>query len=562
MSTRCFPLFALAISGLLFISAAFAEPSLTIGERELHPLSPDIFGQFLERPSWDGEYGPEAVCDEHGKLSPEIERHLAGMHAPVVRFPVGTDGDYIDWTDMINLAGRAQRPVTIGHENNRVTNRFGFDEYFDLAGRMGWRTVLVVNLRDALYKQKPLAVAAAHAAALVAYCGASFTNDSSGWAAKRAANGHIEPWSIAAVQVGNEGWFFWPPKPEERAALRLTNDFSCVQWLHECLVAYADAIKRVRPDLPLIADAPRPLDGGGLENNSASIWREAVDSDEVRSRYQLLAAHAYAPLGIWTTQRNGTNLPTGSLADDDIWNALVSTLGRFDANGQCIADAAAYDDIQKLGYKAAVTEWNWNGWDFAKKFPQASFKEGVPAALGTAGFLQGLMRYPNVPLANQSMMLGTTWGITSVRVRKGGSVGYLPQGEAVRLIAEHHGKSVVASELTGIARVKTPVRLTTWWPQVAQIAEVDGLVTVDDQTWYVHLINRQRCDSIKLTILLPVVAAQSGKATIYKLTGESSATTTRVGGMKHITEKIDWLNQSMKVTLPPASISVVAIPKG
>ncbi len=145
-----------------------AEPAvLTISQRVHHRLSPDVFGQFLERPTWGGEAGPENVCDEQGHLSAEVERHLAGMHAPLVRFPTGTDGDYIDWTDLADLPGRDRRPVTTGYTGGKVTNRFGFPEYFALAGRLGWRTILVANLREALYRKRPLDQAAEHAAALL-----------------------------------------------------------------------------------------------------------------------------------------------------------------------------------------------------------------------------------------------------------------------------------------------------------------------------------------------------------------------------------------------------------
>lgn len=543
----------------LCLGAVAEEATLTIGDRELHAISPDIFGQFLERPSWGGEFGPEAVCDDRGKLSVEIERHLAAMHATIVRFPVGTDGDYIDWTDMINLPGRAQRPVTIGHKQNRVTNRFGFDEYFELAERLGWRTILVANLRDALYKKKPLA-AADHAAALAAYCGAKVENDSAGWAATRATNGHAKPWNVAAMQIGNEGWCFWPPKPEERGALGLTDDESCARWLRECLVAYADAIHKVIPGLPLITDAPRPLDGGGLENNSALVWRKAVDSEAVRSRYQMLAAHAYAPMGMWLAQRHGTNVSPAKLTQDEIWNALVGSLGRFDANGQCIADAAAYDDIQKLGYRAAATEWNWNGWDFAKKFPQASFGEGVPAALGAAGFLHGLMRHPNVAIANQSMLLGTTWNNTAVRVGKDKSVSFLPQAEAVRFIAEHHGDKIIASTLVGVDAVNEPVRLTSWWPQVNRVSDLDALVTADSHALYVHLINRQREHATKLVIKLPSRSAVHGTAIFYKLIAKASFSTIATEKMARVSNEMMWRERKLTLNIPAASISVLSIP--
>jgi len=536
-------------SSLFAVSAACsahaADATLRITDEVSHPLPPAVFGQFLERPSWGNEYGPEAVADAQGKLSSEVETHLVGMHTTLVRFPHGTDGDYVDWQDMIDRPGRPARPVTTGHKGDTVTNNFGFPEYFALADRMKWSTILVTNLRDALYHKKPLAEAAAHSAELVAY-----------------ATRSTVPVRIAAVQVGNEGWFFWPPKtPEERTALGLADDAACATWLRECLIAYADAIRAVRPDLPLIADAPRPLDGGGLENNAAAVWRAAVDHPDVRSRYAMLAAHAYAPMGMWSADRNGEKLKHANLSADEVWDAATTTLGRFDAQGRAVADALAYDDIAALGYRVAVTEWNWNGWDFAKRFPQTDFSDGMPAALGVAGFVHGLMRHEHVTLANQSLLLGVSWGITSVRVNPNGTVGYLPQAEAMRLHAEHHGSEVLASELTGSALIEAPVRLTTWWPQVARAAVLDAVVTADSAHYYVHLLNRHRTAAQTLKITLPDSAPQSGQANLHLLTAAPKANTASMGKMSRVELEQAWSDRVLNLEIPPAAIAVIVLPR-
>jgi hypothetical protein len=530
---------------LLTVLTAHASPLLTITDQRLHPLPAALFGQFLERPSWGGEYGPEAVCDTTGQLSPAVETALAGLHAPLVRFPVGTDGDYIDWQDLIDLSGRARSPITVGHKGDSITNRFGLPEYFALAARQGWQTLLVANLRDALYRKKPLPEAAAHAAALLRY-----------------GLDHSPAGSIAAFQIGNEGWFFWPPaKPEDRAALGLTDDAEAARWLRECLVAYADVAHAVSPAIPLICDAPRPLDGGGLENNAAAVWRAAIDHPDIRSRYQMLAAHAYAPMGLWHTERAGQKIASADLSPDEIWLAALATLGRFDAAGQCVADRSAFDAIAALGFRAAVTEWNWNGWDWQKKFPHAGFGDGLPAALGAAGFLHGLIRSPHVTLATQSMMLGTTWGITGVRVAPDGTVGYLPQAEAVRLHAAHHGTHVVTSQLTDVPDLGPAPRLTTWWPAADHVAQIDAVVTADARAWYVHLLHRHRTEAATLTLRLPASARPSGDATLHLLTGESASTTHQPGGLTRTESPAPYEHATLTVVLAPAAIAVLVIPR-
>ena len=529
---------------LLSASAGFSASRLVIEDRIVRSLPAEVFGQFLERPSWDGEFGPEAVCDDNGHLPAAVETALAGLHAPLVRFPFGTDGDSIDWQDMIDLPGRDHRPVSHGHRGGDVTNRFGFPEYFDLAKRMGWKTILVANLHDALYNKKPLPEVAAHAADLLAY-----------------GLKHAAPGSIAALQIGNEGWFFWPPKPEEREALGVADLDTAALRLREALIAYADAARRVAPDIPLICDAPRPDDGGGLENDAGRVWRMAVDHPDIRSCYTFLASHSYAPMGFWSVMRDGQSIEPSDLSEDDIWFGAVATLGRYDEAGQCTADAKAYDEIQNLGFRAAVTEWNWNGWGLPKKFPQAGFRDGVPAALGTAGFLHGLMRHPNVALATQSIMLGTTWGITSVRVLPDGSVIHGPQGEAVRLYAEYHGGRVLLSRLEEVPVVSKPPAFNSWWPQSDRIALIDAVVTANDDHLFVHLINRSRTENLPLEIVLPPGCSASGPGRLTTLTGDiANVTTTGQGRMVRTISEVPASSTKLSVNLPAASISVLEIP--
>lgn len=528
----------MTFGGAAIALAPGAEVTLTLEDRVVQRISGDLFGQFLERPSWGGEFGPEAVVNDQGQLPEAVERHLRDLRAPLVRFPAGTDADYINWQDMIDLPGRPGRPATKGHQGGLVTNRFGYPEYFGLARRMKWRTILVGNLREALYRQRPLAEAAAHAAELLRY------------AKSRAPRG-----SITAFQVGNEGWFFWPPEPNQLAALNLADDDAAATWLRECLVAYADALHRVDPKVSLIADGPRPGDG-----RIAEVWTKAVDHPEVRARYRYLAAHAYAPMGIWNSHRNGVALQANQLTQDEVWDAAVATLGRFDERGQALADSTAYGDIQRLGYRAVVTEWNWNGWGFAKRFPQATFREGVPATLSSAGFLHGMMRHPNVDLATQSMMLGTTWGITAVRVNPKGRVAFGTQSEVTRLYAQYHGNELLASTLAGSPVVDKPVSLAGWWPPVARMASVDALVTQDRRAIYVHVIHRAREGTMTLNLPLPTTVGGAG-VRVHTLTGEFSLSTAGGGELRRQTTTLTPAHRALKVVLPPASVSVIVIPR-
>jgi alpha-L-arabinofuranosidase len=198
-----------------FNIVVMATPLFVVRSDVVARVDDRLFGQFLERPSWGGEQGPErALMPGTNQLLPAVVTMMKKMQIPILRFPGGTDVDYTDWRDMVsNVPGRAGvRPVTVGHKGDRVTNGFGFDEYFRLRNELGCETILVVNLLDALSRKRPLAEAAELAAGLVAYCnapvGAMLPAGMPDWPAVRARNGHPAPYRVGYFQIGNEWWAF------------------------------------------------------------------------------------------------------------------------------------------------------------------------------------------------------------------------------------------------------------------------------------------------------------------------------------------------------------------
>ena len=108
---------------------------IKVRNKVLHRIDARLFGQFMERASWGGEIGAEAaVIPGTHQLRPKAKQLLHKMRVPIVRFPGGTDADYIDWCDMIDkVPGRSGgRPLTTGHTGNQVTNNFGYDEILRL----------------------------------------------------------------------------------------------------------------------------------------------------------------------------------------------------------------------------------------------------------------------------------------------------------------------------------------------------------------------------------------------------------------------------------------------
>ncbi len=214
---------------------------ITVTNQTQHRIDPRLFGQFMERPSW-GEIGVEgALVPGTNRLQPRARALLEAMEVPVIRFPGGTDVDFMDWRDMVsNVPGRASaRPVSTGHQGHQVSNHFGYDECLQFCEETGSEAIIVVNFRDGLLKKKPLKQAAAHGAALVAYCntpvGAALPDGMYNWPTLRKTNGRPKPYGVRYVQIGNETWAFL------NAAQKLVPQRMARHYV-DCVKAYIDAI--------------------------------------------------------------------------------------------------------------------------------------------------------------------------------------------------------------------------------------------------------------------------------------------------------------------------------
>ena len=201
-------LFAL-FSGHLTAATSDAKlPTITVTPGETTQGSPiasnRIFGQFFERVTF-GEPGPEPFVDPAtGNLPDTIMEKMQAMQIPVLRFPGGTDVDFTDWTDMIDLPSRAERPSTAGRkEGEIITNHFGYDEYFAVRDQLGCETILVINLMDALLKKKSISQGAIDAVGLLAYAnaevGASLPEGMPDWPSIRTSNGHPNPFGTEYI---------------------------------------------------------------------------------------------------------------------------------------------------------------------------------------------------------------------------------------------------------------------------------------------------------------------------------------------------------------------------
>jgi alpha-N-arabinofuranosidase len=532
---------------------------ITIHDQTLAEVDERLFGHFLERASW-GEPGPESgLAPGTGHLQPKVVTLLERMQIPIIRFPGGTDVDFIDWRDMVsNVPGRGvERPVTVGHQGGEITNRFGLDEYFDLRDRLGCETILVVNFLDALSSKKPLEEAALHAAGLVAYAnavrGARLPDGMPDWPAVRARNGHPEPFGAEFVQIGNE-WWVDRFRQRVRAGTGLSDRDALARWYLACLRAYIDRIRAVDAQVGIIIDGRM---GGDLE--------EIVLADPfVKEQVTTVALHAYAPGPMDNVRRDGRDVAHREMSAEDWWYAWVSMPGEFSAAGENLALGDRLAPTASLGYEVACTEWNWNGWGVQRIDPRPPLDPPLAAGLGAAGFLNGLLRCAGrVRIGCQSMLVGSGWDISAVRVDPTGQTNpyYFPQGLATAFYARHHGPRLLATTTSQLPTFAQPYSVG-WSGPKERVAYLDVVATADEDQLFLHAVNRHFDQGFALRIdverpgFVPVSSRHhlfSGRLRREPQPGQASA----VCQVETLELTVD--EGRLALELPPRSASIVEI---
>ena len=527
------------------------EIRFKINDQTLHRIDPRVFGQFMERPSW-GEIGVEgALMPGTNRLQPKARKLLEAMEVPVIRFPGGTDVDYMDWRDMVsNVPDRAsERPISTGHQGHRVSNHFGYDEFLQFCEQTQAEAIVVVNFRDGLLKSKPLDEAAAHAAALVAYCNAPLTanlpEEMSRWATLRAKNGRTTPYGVKYFQIGNETWAFL-----NRAQTLAPQGLA--PYYVDCLKAYIDAMKAVDPQIKIIVD--------GHDGSMRGIVPLA--QKKLGTQIDCFATHFYRPWAMTEVSRAGQKVAIDKLSTEDIWYAWVAITG-FDEQGQSVYRSSGLEAARRAGYRVAITEWNWNGW-WRNTASTPTLNSRWAKGVGAAGFIHAMMRSGDViDLACQSMLVGMGWGISAVHTDPEAVKDpvYLPTGQLTAFYSKHHGDRLVQVDAVGVPTYEQPLRMGGIAP-TQRIAMIDAVATADETAVYIHAINRSFDRAMEITLdLAGFETAGSGTHHIMQGRLNDAPKAGEPDQVGHKTERrIQRWTKLLKVTLPKRSVSCIEIP--
>jgi alpha-N-arabinofuranosidase len=559
-------LLGIFLAVLVFAGSPLVSPSVgqeirfTVAAGPATPVDRRLFGHFLERASW-GEPGPEgALLPGTHDLDPRVLESLKAMRISIIRFPGGTDVDYIDWRDMVsNVPGRegADRPVTVGHTGKPIMNRFGLDEYFRLRDALGCETILVTNLLDAVSKKRPLREAALLAAGLVAYCnapvGATLPEGMPDWPAVRAKNGHPAPYGAQFFQIGNEWWGF---RDRALKAAGIADPKQAGAWYAECLRAYLDLMRAADPKIEFILDGAGPGD---------PLMAAVLEDPAVRRAVRYVTFHSYAPGLMSSLKRDGQPYPFDKIGAEELWQAWVAMPGSFDGDGRNVAFGSQIGYARGLGYRIVCTEWNWNGWGFERIQPRPQIEPAAAKAIGAAGFLHGLMRSGEaIDLACQSNLIGCGWGIGCVQVSRDGSgpPHYSPTGQVTMFYALHHGDRLLPVRAENVPTFAQPYEVG-WTRGKAKVAFLDAVATADARTLYFHAVNRHMSRSFDVTVDLGGLGGLDRRAVHHLMEGrlkEKPAPGEAAEVMSVGRRPLELNGRTLAVTLPARSISCIEIP--
>lgn len=504
-----------------------------VEKRAQFPISPRLFGQFMELPGTN-ELGPDAALVTGKKqLRPEVVTKIRELAPPLLRYPAGARVSFGDWREFLDKAPGKDKPL-------RGQVRFTLDPFLKLCRELGAEPLLVVNCRLSIIGEKSPLEDAKLAAQLVAYCNApspgNLPPDLQKWADARRANGFPKPWGVRYWQIGNEIWIYGGKKGTDDEA---THHATVIGEFVRQMRAVNRAVRG--PNLVLISDAMNP-------RINAAIRRK------VGNGLDFLSEHRYVPWEINEVKRGETKLRASDLTLKETWNAWVG-VPDMDAMGRSVL---RLHHASQTTYPVAVTEWNWNGWvgDAGEGPLESLWAKGV----GAAGFLHAMLRGgQKFPLATQSMLVGNSWQITGIRVSPDDKFApYLMPTTVMTGFYRHR----VRGHFLPVHTVNAPFE-----PQPFQIGGIapkdrvtalDVVASADAKALGVHFINRSFDKALPISLDLSQFGDLSRRGDLEILSGSLKDSDERAKVQKRL-QSIAVSNGRAVFSLPPRVVACFTV---
>jgi alpha-N-arabinofuranosidase len=399
----------------------------------------------------------------------DVVEVLRQIRMPHLRWPGGNFVSYYHWED--GLGDRDQRPARLNlaraiEQEGRYwePNDVGIEEFLELCRLLGTEPYLAVNAGDGTPEE---------AARLVEYCNGPAT---SVYGAKRAANGHSEPYRVKLWGIGNEMFGDWQGGhvDEETHARRV--------------VAFSKAMRAVDPRIKLVAC--------GARSWFYPRWNQAL-LELAKGHFDYLSLHSYARKYRRTMKKDDLKDPAFA---KEFYYYIVSAPYGIEEQ---IALTAREIKAALHGPDIPVAFDEWNAW--AYRAPNVGYGDhevdfAARDGLYTAGVFHAFRRqYPAVKLASFSM---TVNALGLIRVNHSGLF-VNPQYLVFKMYMNHQGPRLVASEVQ--APSFPAPEYEEGRPQaVGRIPYLDASATLseDGRTLYLAVINRHDAETLPAEIRL------------------------------------------------------------
>ena len=194
-----------------------------------------------------------------GGVRRDVFEKIKALKPAFLRWPGGNVAQDYRWLWGVGVRDERVTWANLSWKNEPEPSDFGTDEYIRFARAVGAEPTITVNVEGR-------GATADEAAAWVEYCNGPVT---SRYGARRAADGHPEPYNVKLWEVGNEIWGPW------------VRGHSDAETYARNYVAYVRAMRHVDPSIKFIA-----VGDNNMEWNRTVLKRAGADID-------YLAIHHY-----------------------------------------------------------------------------------------------------------------------------------------------------------------------------------------------------------------------------------------------------------------------------
>ncbi len=491
-ATHLFLLTLLILAILGLCSPALSATIVVDTDQITAPVNPLMLGNA--QPFGHGDL----LLDESTwAFDPQALGMVRELSPGLLRFPGGLKANEYFWED--GIGPQHQRPSPRSNQFQPYSFHYGTDEHMALCEDIGARAFLTVNYgtglaADTMSADVPLSQRVQRAANWVEYCNAPCdgSNPSGGvdWAARRAENGHPQPYGVEYWEIGNEIY-------GETAAGRPDD----VEEYARDLIQFSRAMKAVDPGIQIGAVGAVIAHWHQWWNNSPHEWNPRL-LQIAGGDIDFLVVHCHYP-GI--TEVTGEDLYRAGLAGAE--QALMDL-----QEVRSVIDAEGYPGMAIVAgenaFFAGVDQWHLN----------TTLVAGLHYADLTMMFLTNGSELGIDFACGWTLTSNTPSGDIACRWSPSRRFAN-PEYYAQLVFRRHFGDRLVAHSITcgtfsTIEACKVKPRSDV--PELAACASVDS----SGQNLYLVVINRQLDDAVSTDICLQGFQPDS-TVDIYTLGGPS-----------------------------------------